>query len=199
MKRLVLVSIALTWLVALSALAKSEMKKAYIFGVATSFNDSTVYFTEIQPLDSAWFTKKNFLVSRENYSAQLKDYLESQLGEKNRTCMVVYGYDQKKLEKKWTKLHTHYTAKKKYSKSEQKKHYDQLPPYQLKLVSSADFAFQGVMPSEEYEAKMEMQEKESKKNKGKRGPGPGNGPGKGPGNGQMPPPGGGGQGAPPQH
>ena len=49
--------------------ALQKQERLYVYGVATSFNDSTVYITEIQQLDSAWVdTKTGFLYSRNNYS-----------------------------------------------------------------------------------------------------------------------------------
>lgn len=33
--------------------------KVYVFGLAASFNDSIVYLTNIQELDSAWIDDKN--------------------------------------------------------------------------------------------------------------------------------------------
>ena len=52
--------------------------KIYAFGFSASFNDSIVYFTDIQEIDSAWINEKNkFLVSRDNYSYQLKNYLSN--------------------------------------------------------------------------------------------------------------------------
>ena len=66
--KIALASIALACFSSLSASAKNEVKTAYIFGFASSFNDSTVYFTDVQKVDSAYFTRKNkFLISRENY------------------------------------------------------------------------------------------------------------------------------------
>ena len=103
-----LTAIAATLLISLTVQAKNEMKKAYVFGFASSFNDSTVYFTDIQEVDSAWFTSKHhFLVSRENYSYQLRDYLAN-IGEQHRTCVVEYNTDPKKLEKVWNKLYIRY-------------------------------------------------------------------------------------------
>ena len=85
--------------------AKNEAKTVYMFGFASSFNDSTVYITSVQQVDSAYITgKAKFLVSRDNYSYQLRDYLEQQ-GAGYRTCAVFYATDQKKAEKKWVKLH----------------------------------------------------------------------------------------------
>lgn len=100
--KIALASIALACFSSLSASAKNEVKTAYIFGFASSFNDSTVYFTDVQKVDSAYFTRKNkFLVSRENYSYQLRDYLEQQ-GAGNRTCIVMFDFNQKKAEKNGT-------------------------------------------------------------------------------------------------
>ncbi len=145
--KLALAALAATWALSLTVQAKNESKKAYIFGFASSFNDSTVYFTDIQEVDSAWFTgKAHFLVSRENYSYQLRDYLSGQ-GEDNRTCAVMYSTDAKKTEKLWNKLHTRYEHKQK-SKNNQKQ-VNQLPPFQIKHLTKEQFAFQAVEPTDE--------------------------------------------------
>ena len=51
-------SIALACFSSLSASAKNDAKTAYIFGFASSFNDSTVYFTDVQKVDSAYTDQK---------------------------------------------------------------------------------------------------------------------------------------------
>ncbi len=61
-------------------IAKDSYKaaKVYMFGFSASFNDSTVYFTDIQAVDA--FIENNrahFLVNREEYSYQLRYYMES--------------------------------------------------------------------------------------------------------------------------
>ena len=77
LRKSVFAAIAATLLIAVSMQAKDEMKRIYIFGFASSFNDSIVCFTDVQAVDSAWLNSKNhFLVSREYYSYQLRDYLE---------------------------------------------------------------------------------------------------------------------------
>ena len=60
----------------LGASAKVKcVPKVYAIGFAASFNDSIVYFTDIQEIDSAWINDKNkFLIGRDNYSYQLKNY-----------------------------------------------------------------------------------------------------------------------------
>ena len=60
-------------------MAKNKcVPKIYAFGFAASFNDSTVYFTEIHEVDSVWINEKNkFLLNRNDYSNQLKGYLDA--------------------------------------------------------------------------------------------------------------------------
>lgn len=148
LSKLALASCAAALLFSFSSQAKNEVRKAYIFGFASSFNDSTVYFTDIQEVDSAWFTSKNnFLISRENYSYQLRDYLNS-IGESQQTCMVEYNFDPKKLEKIWNKLYARYAHNQK--KKNNQKQTSQLPPYKIKNLKKEQFTFQEVAPTEEY-------------------------------------------------
>ena len=142
-----LTAIAATLLISLTAQAKNEMRKAYVFGFASSFNDSTVYITDIQELDSVWFTSKHhFLVSRENYSYQLRDYLTN-IGEQHRTCMVEYNTDPKKLEKAWNKLYSRYAHNQKQKNNQKQK--SELPPFQIKKLTREQFQFQSVAPMDE--------------------------------------------------
>ena len=85
--------------------------RMYVFGVSTSFNDSTVFFTEIMELDSAWVeAKTGFIVGRDNYSYQLRDHLASK-GYPKRTCIFVYDQSLKKATKKYDKLKSRYVKK----------------------------------------------------------------------------------------
>lgn len=187
--KIALASLALAGICSLAASAKNEAKTAYIFGFASSFNDSTVYFTPVQQLDSAYFTgKKNFLVSRDNYSYQLRDYLE-QAGEGYKTCMVMYDLDQKKAEKKWNKLYLKYTQKPKAKKAKNGQQVDAAPtPYQVKTISNGDFSFKAIESTEDTE-EAKKAPKPKKQGKGPRPEGPqGGGPqGGAPGGGGMPP------------
>ena len=57
-----------------------QVPKAYMFGFVASFNDSTVYFTDIQEMDNVWVTKKKDMIAgKSNYSYQklAKSYLRS--------------------------------------------------------------------------------------------------------------------------
>ena len=124
---------ALTMLLALSysaAQAKNVVeKKAYMFGFSASFNDSIVYFTTIQEVDSVWFTqKKKLLAGRSNYSNQLRDYCNDKLNQPKRTCIVVGNKSLKKVEKKYEKMKKMYTQNKKAT-------------YDVRFISEEDFKF----------------------------------------------------------
>lgn len=91
--------------------ARSKDKTVYAFGVAASFNDSSVYFTDIQPLDSVALEKKTgFLPHRALYAYQLKNYLEYNLQKKDYTPMIYFGRNKAKLQKEATKVKGKYKA-----------------------------------------------------------------------------------------
>ena len=70
--------------------ALQKQERLYVYGIATSFNDSTVYITDIQQLDSAWVdAKTDFLYSRNNYSYQLREHLKAN-GCATPTCVTVF-------------------------------------------------------------------------------------------------------------
>lgn len=76
----------------------------YMAGVSASFTDSLVYITDIQFVDSAIVDKNGFLVGRSQYSVQLKDYLESKEGGRNRTCFMFFNKKKNKLQRELSKL-----------------------------------------------------------------------------------------------
>ena len=109
-----------------------KVPQAYMFGFVASFNDSTVYFTNIQQVDSVWVTKKKqFLAGRNQYSNQLREYFAQQRNMPNRTCVVVVNVDRKKLEKKYIKMKNKYLVKSK-------------KPYDVRNISENDFKFEAV-------------------------------------------------------
>lgn len=147
-QKIALATIAIAGLTSLAVSAKTEPKTVYMFGFASSFNDSTVYFTGVQQVDSAYITgKAKFLVNRENYSYQLRDYLEKE-GAGNRTCSVIYDINQKKAEKKWNKLHDRYVSKPKAKKAKNGAKDDAPTPYQVKNISNGEFRFLPIAPQE---------------------------------------------------
>ena len=89
-----------------------QAKHMYIFGFSASFNDSTLYLTDIQDVENAWYdSKTGFLLARDSYSYQLKEYLTEQKGLPNRICLVMYATTRKKAEKLYAKLKKKYTGK----------------------------------------------------------------------------------------
>ena len=89
----------------------NKLTPVYMFGFAASFNDSIVYLTEIQRIDSAWIdSKTKFLYGRNNFSHQLYNHL-SDAGNNHPTCMVMFADERKKIEKKYLKFRKRYTSK----------------------------------------------------------------------------------------
>ncbi len=116
-------------LASLTTFAANKPAKVYMFGFAASFNDSTVCFTNIQEVDSAYIdSKTKFLYSRENYSYQLRDYLEQQSFD-SPTCITVFAFSRKDIEKKYARMRRRYTDNGKYI---------------VKEVSSPDFEYQAI-------------------------------------------------------
>lgn len=116
-------------------------------------------------------TRKNkFLVSRENYSYQLRDYLE-QKGAGNRTCIVMFDFNQKKAEKKWNKLYARYVQKPKAKKAKNGQQMNDAPsPYQVKTINSTDFHFSSVQPNDEEVEEVKVKKaKKAKKEKRRKG------------------------------
>lgn len=132
-------SVALMLLIALSATtgsARNVRKTVYLFGLAASFNDSTVYVTDVQRVDSAWVdSRTRFLFSRDAYSQQLRQFL-TEKGEKDRTCITTFAFDEKEAIKKFDKLIGKYTNNKKAN-------------FDIRYLKSSDFAYEAVQPVEE--------------------------------------------------
>lgn len=114
-----------------------KVPKAYMFGFVASFNDSTVYFTNIQQVDSVWVTKKkNMLAGRNHYSYQLREYFTQNRSLPNRTCVVVADVNRKNLEKKYAKMKNKYLVKSK-------------KPYDVRSIAETDFKFKTIDMSNE--------------------------------------------------
>ena len=119
--------------------AENHARKVFMFGFAASFNDSTVYFTDIQEVDSVWLeTKNKFLYSRDNYSYQLKDHLK-EIGQEHATCLVVFAEKKKDAEKKYVKMRKRYVSNKKGQHL-----------YNIKYINANDFRFKGILPDIDY-------------------------------------------------
>lgn len=126
------------------ALQKPE--QLYIYGFATSFNDSTVYITEIQQLDSAFVdSKTGFLYSRDNYSYQLRNYLKEN-GCATPTCVTFFAKTRKEIEKKYVALKKRYTTRGRYN---------------VKYLTQNDFAYTCLTPDDS--EREDIQKKSKKK------------------------------------
>ena len=110
----ILFAVALVFMVCSAfSFKKGKGEKAvYAFGVAASFNDTVVYFTDIQVLDSVKLDKGGFLPKRDLYTCQLKNYLEYDLKSLDYTCMIYFSENKKKLEKEAAKVKSKYKKNK---------------------------------------------------------------------------------------
>ena len=93
---------------AFSLKGKKQESGMYMAGVSASFTDSLIYFTDVQFVDSVVLDKNKLLPLRELYSEQLEDYLENNLGMKNRTCFIYFDYKKEKVEKSIKKMKAKY-------------------------------------------------------------------------------------------
>lgn len=117
MNKCKLLLVALLGMASLTTFAASkdkadEPKRVYMYGVSVNFNDSVVYMTDVQHLDSIVINKDGSIQNYANYSIQLKVYLEGMLDESNQTCAVIYSDNKKKLEKRFVKMRKRYQARK---------------------------------------------------------------------------------------
>ena len=103
----------------------------YVFGFSASFNDSTIYITDIQTIDSAVIdSKTKFLANRADYAYQMNSYFDNK-GQKHRTCVLFYDLSRKKLLKKFDRI------KKKSSDDKM---------LSVVNINSSDFTFKHIIP-----------------------------------------------------
>lgn len=108
--------------------APKETDVVYIFGVGMNFNDSTVYLTDVQPVNYLRLTKKyKFLPYRADFSQQMKDYLLEKYEMQYETTCVFYDVNRKKLAKRFYKM---------------KKRYLDMGTANLVIISADDFKFE---------------------------------------------------------
>ena len=156
-----------------------QVQKLYIFGMAASFTDTIVHFTPIEEVDSAWMEKKRYLLGREAYSYQLRDYLATELLMPQRTCVVVYDKKRKKLEKKYARMMRLYTDKPKKGRSFDVRHIEQ-QNFRFRSVDMSSILEQRLQAEEEQKAetkalKKAKKDKNQKKDRSGKPGGPGNG------------------------
>lgn len=106
----ILLLVAMTFVLSVNAKDK-RVGKMYVYGVATSFNDSTVYFTSIQEIDSVEVIgKTKLLANKQEYSWQLRNFFNNK-GLQYRTCVTINSSNRKELEKSCDKLKQKYVRK----------------------------------------------------------------------------------------
>lgn len=110
--RIILPVLLVLFLCSAFTVKSDKNKPVYAFGVSSSFVDTVVYYTNIQILDSVALDKNGFLKGREMYSYQLKNYLELERNLPNRTCVIYFNEDRKKLTKEFNKLISNYKKNK---------------------------------------------------------------------------------------
>ena len=81
----------------------------YLFGVSQMLTDSIVYATSINQIDSIDLDRKTrTLPNRSEFSLQLKEYLEGQVGLHKQTACVFFSTSRKKLNKQYYKIKKRY-------------------------------------------------------------------------------------------
>ena len=93
---------------AFSLKSKKQESGMYMAGVSASFTDSLIYFTDIQYLDSVVLDKDKLLPIRVQYSEQLENYLQNNLGLQDRTCFIYFDYKKEKVVKAINKMKAKY-------------------------------------------------------------------------------------------
>jgi len=112
--RIILPICLLILLSAASSPKKAKEKPVYVFGLAFSFADSVICYTDLQLLDSVQLEQKAFLPQRSFYSYQLKNYLENEKDLSERTCMIYFSTNKNQLTKEFNKVLNRYRKDKAY-------------------------------------------------------------------------------------
>lgn len=78
--------------------AKDKEEVVYLFGVSYSYNDSTVYFTEIIPMEGIELESySRILPNRQHYAYELKDYMNFKEGKPGRISSIYFSKKRTKL------------------------------------------------------------------------------------------------------
>lgn len=99
----------------------------FLYGVSISLNDSSVYITDVTPVDGAYLQNKKFLGGASEYTTQMNQYFTKKVGDR-RTNAVFFHKTRKDAEKAYMKLRKRYTKK----------------GIELQAIPTGDFTFQAV-------------------------------------------------------
>lgn len=89
------------------------IEPVYLFGFSFSFADSTIYFTDIQRIDSAQVGAHGMLMKRPVFSDQLRSHL-MQRGVSVPTCAIFFSGSLEKADKQMTKIMKQYEKRNLY-------------------------------------------------------------------------------------
>ena len=104
----------------------------YAFGYAFSFNDSTLYLTNVQKVENVWVrSHAAFVIEQETYSNQLKTFFEND-DVKDMTCGVCFDKKDKHLFKKLDKIKSRYQKRMKHIR--------------IITIPESEFAFTTIVP-----------------------------------------------------
>ena len=98
-------------------------------------------------------SKNKFVIGIENFSAQMKDYLENKRDERTRTCIFFYDLDKKKLDKRYAKM---------------QKRYDKNGEFVVKYIKKEDFSFIPIDLTEDIQSLEGTDNTPKKKDKSKK-------------------------------
>lgn len=107
-----------------------KIQTLYMYGVSASFNDSIIYITDIQRVDSAYLKGKYMLGGITDYVSQMNTYFAKATGDR-RTNTVFFKTTRQKAEKAYVKLRKRYTNS---------------SGMDIKPLSESEFRFTGVKP-----------------------------------------------------
>lgn len=127
---------------------ENEPQSVYVYGVSFSLNDSIVYFTSVQKLDSVYLKGKfNYLRGRAGYANQLRSFFKNKLNRDNTTNVVMSDVDKVKLEKRFLKMKNHFTYIGKGKKQ-------RLSGYDIRYLAESEFQFELIDFSEDVAEEM---------------------------------------------
>lgn len=139
-----IIALCLMLIIPMEGMAKKKAKKEvdgtrrvtmYVCGVNFCFNDSLIYFTDIQQMDTiSVYGKYNVLINREQYSYQLRNFMTEKLHRPNTTSVIMHDMDREKLTKKLQTMRDKYVF---IGKGKKKRPSN----YDLRVLSSEEFSF----------------------------------------------------------
>lgn len=139
-------------MLAIATIMQAKQQTVYVFGISTCFNDSVVYITDIQEISGAYVDddRNHFLTGRNGYSDQLRNHFAN-AAKPNRTCATFWATTRKDIEKKYQKVLAKYgivstDGQKAKKKSKKVKRLEMR--YQVRMLTTQDFAYKAVSPDE---------------------------------------------------